>query len=346
MMIERIPRWLLIVGIVTVTIGCDNVSWGGMSLSLEGPPGDTLATPPGVLGSESTAGPQRIEFGPLLYAGIRQGDSARVVPVAELVEGTLQPLPQGDSATQLATQILEERLLPGQELVLFHQGTRIGTLTVTSSLGTTGDYCSPRAQALGHLELVPSASEAQRFLALEKPLGQERPYDLFQTVAVERAQRNAAQNLAGEALNQLRAQWPAALQSIRQDLQLFQFSTGEAPSVVATFLFQDQMEVGPAPDGSYSLLILGEPRGTRFDRTFTWYRRVGEEGKGAPRLFSRMDWDGDGEEELLLEVFGAETRWWAALDREDGRWFISFQDPCGAPGGQSPSEEGPEGGSP
>ena len=37
-MIGRIPRWFLMVGIVTATFGCDNVSWGGMSLSLEGPP--------------------------------------------------------------------------------------------------------------------------------------------------------------------------------------------------------------------------------------------------------------------------------------------------------------------
>jgi hypothetical protein len=344
-MIGRIPHWLLIVGIVTATNGCDNVSWGGMSLRLEGPPGDTLAPPPGAPGTESDAGPQRIHYGPLLYAGIRQGDSALVVPVAEFIDGRLQPLPQGEAAIQLAGQVLEERLSPGQKLTLFHQGTRIGTLTVSSPLGTATDYCPPRAQALGHLELIPSASGAQRFLALENPSGRQWPFGVFQTLAAERAQRNAAQNLAGEALNQLRAQWPAALQNIRQDLQLFQLSTGETPSVVASFLFQDQMEVGAAADEAYSLLILGEPRGTRFERTFTWYRRVGDEGKGAPRFFSWMDWDGDGEEEVLLEVFGEEARWWAALDRENGVWSVAFQDSCGGIETQGPPEEDAQGGS-
>jgi hypothetical protein len=162
---------------------------------------------------------------------------------------------------------------------------------------------------------------------------------------VERVQRNAAQNLAGEALNQLRAQWPQGLQNIRQDLQVFQLPEGQAPSVIASFLFQDQMAIGPAPLGSYSLLILGEPRGNRFERTYTWYRRVSEEGKGAPRLFSRMDWDQDGEDELLLEVFGEESRWWAAVDRIDGWWTLSFQDPCGAPVAPDPETEGPQGGS-
>ncbi len=167
-MIGRIPHWLLIVGIVTAAIGCDNVSWGGMSLRLEGPPGDTLAPPPGTSASESDALPQRIEYGPLLYAGMRQGDSAFVVPVAELVDGRLRPLPQGELAARLAGQILEERLSPGQELTLFHLGTRIGTLTISSPPGTATEYCPSRAQALGHLELIPSASDAQRFLALEK----------------------------------------------------------------------------------------------------------------------------------------------------------------------------------
>ena len=104
------------------------------------------------------------------------------------------------------------------------------------------------------------------------------------------------------------------------------------------------MEIGPAPGEAYSLLIIGEPRGNRFERTFTWYRRVEEEGKGAPRLFSKMDWDGDGEEELLLEVFGECSRWWAALDKENGSWTLAFQDPCGTPGIESSTSDGSQGG--
>ncbi|MBT8396910.1 MAG: hypothetical protein KJN92_08080, partial [Gemmatimonadetes bacterium] len=142
----------------------------------------------------------------------------------------------------------------------------------------------------------------------------------------------------GEALNDLRAQWPGTLQNIREDLQVLRISDDQNPSIIGTFLFQDQMAVGPAPDPAYSLMILGELQGVRFTRAFTWYRRVGDEGKGAPRFFSKLDWDGDGEEELLLEVFGAESRWFAALEKEGGSWTLAFQDPCGAPGdGPGPS---------
>lgn len=329
-MIDRKLRWLLVAGIVTTASGCDNVSWGGMSLRLEGPPGDTLGPSEGS-GSESEEGPQLMEYGPLLYAGVRQGDSASVVPVGELVNGTLHPLPLGETADLLAMQILAERLHPGKRLVLFHQGSRIGTLTISSPTGISTDYCPPRAEAMGHLELTPSASEAERFLALEEPQGLEWPFGSTQVLTPTRPQRNAAQNLAGEALNELKAQWPPALEAIRQDLQALQLSGGEEAAVAATFLFQDQMRVEPAPDEAYSLLILAEPQGTRFSRTFTWYRPVGSEGKGAPLVFSFLDWDRDGDQEILLSVFGAEYQWWATLEKEDGHWAIGFQDSCGRP---------------
>ncbi len=342
-MIGRIPRWFLMVGIVTAVSGCDNVSWGGMSVSLQGPPGDSSATQDGT-GPEADSGPQYIEYGPLLYAGVRDGDSALVVPVGELVDGSLRPFPAGERGNQLATQIMEERLVPGKELTLFHGGTRIGTMTVSASLGINSEYCSPRPQATGHIEVVPSANSAPRFLALEEELGRHRALAPFTTAVAERAQRNAAQNLAGEALNQLRAPWPAALQNIRQDLQMFQLTSDQGPSLVASFLYQDQMVVGPAPDDAYSLLILGEPQGTRFNRTYTWFRRAGEEGKGAPRFFSHLDWDQDGQDEILLEVLGTDSRWWAALKRDGGGWTVAVQDPCGVQGQVEETAQGSQGG--
>ena len=331
-MIKRLPRWLPMVGIVTAAFGCDNVSFGGMSLTLEGPPRDSTAAQSGGVLSEGDVGPQRIEYGPLLYAGVRQGDSATVVPVAELVDGRLRPFPGGDAGTQLASQILEERLVEGRKLVLFHQGVRVGTFTVSTPTADPGGYCTPRPQAMGPMELMPSASVADRFLALEEGVGGAEAYGEFQGFEPDRPHRTAIQNLAGEALNELRAPWPSvALQNTRQDLQVFQPGPGDAPSIVGSFLIQDQMAVGPAPDAAYSLLIVGVPRGNRFSREFTWYRNVGESGKGAPRYFSKMDLDGDGDEELVLEVFGAEARWWATLEQEGRTWSLAFQEPCGVP---------------
>jgi hypothetical protein len=174
--------------------------------------------------------------------------------------------------------------------------------------------------------------DAQRFLALEKPLGRNRPFGPFESSTVGRAQRIAIQNLAGEALNEVRAPWPGSLESIRRDLQLLHLAERQEPSIVASFLHQDLLDTSRPSEDSYSLLVVGEAAGNRWERTFTWYRPVREGGKGAPRFFSQLDWDEDGSTEVLLEVFGAEARWWAALSREGGRWTVHFQDPCGVPG--------------
>ena len=327
-MIGRIHRWFLLVGIVTAPIACDNVSWGGMSIRLESPPTDTVEG----VGEVEGEGPERIQYGALLYAGTRQGDSAVVLPVAELVEGRLRALPQGEEGALLARQILEERLPSGRALSLYHQGGRIGTFTVSSAAEVDEAFCPPRPEARGHVELIPSAAGAERFLALSPGIVTETLLGTYQELEATRAQRTAAQNLAGEALNELRAPWPPALQDIRRDLQVFETQGREGPGISTTFVYRDEMAVEPAGDDAYALLLLGEPIGGRLQRTFTWYRPVATEGKGAPRLFSWMDWDEDGSDEILLEVFGAQARWWAALDREgETSWSVTFQDSCGGP---------------
>jgi hypothetical protein len=316
------------VGIITVAFGCDNVSWGGMEVSLQGPPPDTAAASTEAVPEEP---PPIRELGPLLYAAVRTGDSAVVVPVAELGDSGLAPLPAGSVGEEVAIRLLEERFQPGTEFTLFHQGSRVGTLVLDGPPEMSPDYCSPRPQGRGILELVPAAGGAERFMALEPAQGYSRPHHTLPTVSSGRAHWIAAQNLGGEALNEVGARWPVGLQNIREDLQVIQLSTDADPAVVATFLYDDQMGVSPASEDAYSLLVLGEPRGNQWNRTFTWFRTSADDGKGAPRFFSQLDVFEDGTPELFLEVFGVESRWWAALSREGRDWRVTFQDPCGAP---------------
>jgi hypothetical protein len=42
-----------------------------------------------------------------------------------------------------------------------------------------------------------------------------------------------------------------------------------------------------------------------------------------------MDWDGDGDSEVLLEVLGDESRWFAGLAQRNDSWVRTFEDPCG-----------------
>ena len=332
-MIGRIPRWLFVVGIVIVASGCDNVSWGGVELSLEGPTADTA------IAQQDTAEPQpppdpAVSLGPLLYAGTRTGNRARVVPVAEITELGLRPLPGGADGTEVNDQILQGRLRAGAELVLFHQGVRVGALVLDQGGMVTDTYCQSRPEGSGQLLLSPDAAGTESFLALESRIGSRHPFGAYQELSSTYDQRVASLNLGAEAIPLVGATWPPSLLEIRQDLQILDLPGEVAPAVLATFLHRDQLRIGAAPEEAYALMILGEARGAGFELAYTWYRPVGAEGKGVPRYFSRMDWDEDGQEEILLEVLGADARWFAAVDRGPQGWQTIYQDPCGTPGAQ------------
>lgn len=306
------------------------MDWGGFEFSLRKSAPDSVASSvDSVPVPDST--PVALELAPLLYAGFRQGDTALVYPVGELAEEGLRPLPGDSAGEELARHILRTRLRPGEELTLFHEGTRVGTLVVRGEGEISRRFCSPRARASGPIELVPSADDIERFLALEESLGRQHPMRPFRQLQSEYEQRVASLDLASGAIASTGARWPPSVLDIRQDLQVFRLPDDESASVIATFLFRDRLRVEPPGENAYSLLVLGEPRGGSFDRTFTWYRPADEAGKAAPRYFSRMDWDLDGRQEILLEVLGEEDRWFAGLQRGPEAWSVTFQDSCGVP---------------
>jgi hypothetical protein len=328
-MTTRVPRWFLIGWIVSLSSGCDNVSFGGIRMSLQGPPGDTTAVAEDTVATEP-AGPTVPVVGPLLFSGLRTGDSAVVFPVAVLEEGAFKALPGGDEGARWAEHMLETRLVAGARFHLFSQGVRIGSFTATGGGELTTEYCSPRAQTYGRLEILPQAMDAQRFLALEETgeaLTDYRPYEALRSQA---RQRVASVNMASGAITEVGARWPPDLLATRQDLQVFRLRGDDEPSVIATFLHRDWYTLSRAPDEAYSLMVLGEPEAGDYAHTFTWYRRVGDVGKAAPRFFSHLDWDGDGEDEILLEVLGEGVRWWSGLDRGVDGWQVAFEDPCGS----------------
>jgi len=332
-MTRRVPRWLLVVGIVSFVSGCDNVSFGGFDLSLQGPTGDSAQVAVDSVLTQPPPDPA-VSLGPLLYAGVRTGNRARVVPVAEITSDGLRPLPDGAEGEERTTQILQGRLRLGAELALFFEGGRVGTLVVDEADVVTDIYCAPRPGASGPLLLLPDATAAQSFLALEAGRAGGLPFGVSQTLSSVYDQRVASLNLGAEAVPLVGAVWPPSLLDIRQDLQILDLPGGEAPAVLATFVYQDRLQVGPASEDAYGLLVMGEPRGGGFDLAFTWYRPVGTQGKGVPRYFSRLDWDQDGDDEIILEVLGSESRWFAGLDRGADGWQTVYQDPCGTPGAQ------------
>jgi hypothetical protein len=99
-------------------------------------------------------------------------------------------------------------------------------------------------------------------------------------------------------------------------------------AIAATFMYRDQLGVSAASADAYSLFLIGRPSEEGYEPVYIWHRPVGVEGKGAPRYFDHLDWDGDGNEEVLLEVFGSERRWFAALAERSGSWVRTSEDSC------------------
>jgi hypothetical protein len=99
--------------------------------------------------------------------------------------------------------------------------------------------------------------------------------------------------------------------------------------VAATFVYRDALAVGPARPGAYALFLLGSRIGNEYREGFAWYRAADADGKGTPRYLDHLDWDADGDTEILLDVFGSSRRWFAALGQRGGEWVRTYQDACG-----------------
>lgn len=318
---------LLVALILTGATGCDNVAWGGIDVQLQSPP--TAEAAPGEAPEEAVETDSVTKVpGPVLLAGERVGERAEMVLVGELLANGLSAFPDPRfprDATRLA-----ELASPGSEWILFSEGVRVGRMIADASEPAT-EYCGARIRISGVVELVPSASTAVRLLALPATDADGFPYGSYMEHAHNYDQRVASLSIAGEAIPRNGAPWPAGgVLEIREHIQAFRPEGASTPWVAATFVNRDQLAVGSPGPGAYGLLVIGSPIGGDFVEAFTWFRSVEQEGKGIPRYHDHLDWDDDGGSEVLLDVFGANRRWFAAVERQGQTWVRSYEDSCGS----------------
>jgi hypothetical protein len=316
---------LTIALILTGAPGCDNVGWGGIDIELAAPRGGVESTPAAI--EEATPANASRVPGPLLLAGFRAGERGTFVVVGEVVGAGLRTYP--DAAFPEDKERLLELTAPGSEWILFSEGVRVGRL-ITELAGPAGDFCGGRLAISGIVELVPTAAAAERMLALPSGAVRNRPHEAYRELAHTYEQRVATLAIAGDAIPRYGAPWPAlGTLDARADIQSFQLRGTAGPSVAATFVSGDEVRVGPPGSDAWALFIVGQEQGGAYHEMYSWYRSAAQEGKGVPRFFDHLDWDGDGTDEILLDVFGESGRWFAALARRDEAWVRTFQDGCG-----------------
>ena len=317
--------------IVSAAYGCDNVDWGGAEIRLQEPPPAQVGASPDSAAAAPEVVQEEVPQGPVLYMAERDSQGVTLVPVGEILKDSIGPFPSEQRSPGYRARFVRSLLSPASEFVLFSEGVRVGSFTV-ESVSTDESFCVARPKAHGIVELIPQALAQTRFLALPRSYASAFAWRPFSVPEMDRVQRDASLSVPQSVLGQLGAEQPANMLNTRFDMRAFR-PNGADPSMFAvTHLIRDRLQVERPPPSAFSLFVLGVPNATAtgFDAGFVWHRRVDRQGKGAPRFYEQLDWDGDGQTEILLEVLGESNRWTAVVDQRAGEWTLIFEDPCGA----------------
>ena len=322
---------LSIAVILTVAAGCDNVAWEGVELRLRPP------TSPAMLSSEEpNISPDQIEddpaprapIRPILFSGQRTGPIATLTAVGEVAGNSLLGIPNQNLQFETPSALDLAGVTKDSEWILFSEGVRIGRM-VAQEVWIDERYCTPRPAISGRVELVSEATNVEHLIALPNAFSASRSFKQYTAHRHNYNQRVASLTLASEAITDFGAEWPISLLNSRADINTFQLVGEDSRTIAATFVYQDQMTISPPQEPeAYSLFVMGSESSGTYGATYVSYRPTESQGKGVPRYIDHIDWNGDGAEEILLEIFGSENRWFAGLAKKEGRWTQSFEDRC------------------
>jgi len=326
--------------IVTTTSGCDNVTWEGVDVRLQ-----AAEPPPGSLEADSVVveepGLPPLPEGPVVYLVRREGASASAFALASREGGRMVALPSEEEHPGFTEHFVRSVLPPGEELVLFADGQRLGTFVAGGEFGSDRTFCAPRPRVDGIVELVPGAADAGTWLAVPSREAAGIPRGRWSPPESTPELRTFSLNIAGELMNQFRSPWPqGTVAAIRRDLTLITPTVppgieAEAPRApfAATFVNEDGLRVGETGRNAWSLFYVARYDGTTYRPTLVRYSLFERDGKATSRLMTWSDVTGDGEEEMLLEVFGTRDRWLALAGYQDGEWQVLLEDACGESSG-------------
>ena len=187
--------------IVIVALGCDNVSWGGASMSLEPPPSKDPTAAPAT--PETPAAPT-LPPGELLFAATVE-DTATVLTALAFVDGTgAFPLPSLQDPT-LGPMLLA-RLASADEVTLFAEGTRVGSVLVGPDVGEDV-LCLSQPTLSGKAELRQDLAGGSTFIGMTGR-GADPGHGSVEPPPQIRDVRAATLTMAGDQINDVGAVWP------------------------------------------------------------------------------------------------------------------------------------------
>jgi hypothetical protein len=308
--------------IVTLATGCDNVHWGGMQVTVVRP-----APKGSKLGTAAAAPGERLPEGPLLYY-VRVDDAGRrgvIRPVGEIQGDGLRALNPADPAVY-EPAFIGQHFQAGTRYILFRRGQESGTLTVDSA-GTAGPRaCRPLPHGIGNVHLDRN-TEAREFLALIQPRTATPRANVPPPPPVDRRMRVLAPILANQALDARHATLPTNWNHALAQLTAFPVAGSDDAAFAATFLVGDTLAQG-LDDIGESLFFVAVPRAqVGYDTVFVRFADYAKTGKSAPRLIDYLDWNDDGQVDLLLDVYSTHRSHFMAVGGDDD-WHLLLDEDC------------------
>ena len=328
--LARAQRQALAALIVIALSGCDNVDWGGIELAVVPPPPTSQAQREAA--AEAPAD-ERMPDGPVLYyVHISQGGVPVLTPVAEVSGDSLRELGGATSDRELwSARFIAAHLRQGAEFTLFRRGLRAGTLVIRDAGMPDSNACPLLPRAAGVLELVAdTALRSNEYLAMAKA---KAPDSRMQPPpGVNRGMQIVAPILAERMMRARGAQLPGNWQRAMAQLQAFPLADYPDPGFAATFLVGDELRTAPTSSTvAYSLFFIGMPKTQLgYDTAYVAFHDYARGSKAAPRVIDYLDWDRDGQAELLLQTFGATNAWFEAIGNRGERWTHIYRGSCPA----------------
>lgn len=304
---------------------CDNISWGGSDVAIVPPPPRADELP----ASAEDIAADPLPEGPLLFYVVPTADAATMIPVGEISGDTLLPLRAQGDARLYATRLIAAHMRRGSEFVLYRRGTRVGNFVIQEATAPSGDVCPMVPTARGTLELASGAQQIPEYLAISKISAPEMGRNVPFTTEPTRNMQIIAPILAEKMIRARRAELPSNWQRAMAQLQPFPIANSRDAGFAATFLVGDELRAGGDNEG-YSVFFVGQP-GAQFgyDTVYVSFNNYPQTGKAAPRVVDFLDWNRDGQVDLLLQMYGVNATWFETVSRNQaGVWRRSFRDKC------------------
>jgi hypothetical protein len=312
---------------LTVVSACDNVGWGGADVAIVPPPPKATALP---TSAEDLA--ESLPDGPILFYVVPEQNGAVMVPVAQILGDSMVALRARQDVGLYASRFIGAHMRRGSEFALYRNGARVGTFVVQNADPPAENTCPALPSARGTLELSSGAEQITEFLAIAKPHAPEIRRQLEFPTEATRSMQVIAPILAEKMIRARQAELPNNWQRAMVQLKPFPVAASGDPGFAATFLVGDDLATGGDNVG-YSIFFIGVP-GPQFgyDTAYVKFTAYPSEGKAAPRVVDILDWNRDGQVELLLQMYGISDTWFEAVGKnQQGQWLRTFRERCDRP---------------